>query len=259
MNKRFIFTVDDNIRFLKELTNGGCGSLFSHPYMAMYKRLHKMFGLKVQLNLFYRCEDFALSAMSDKFISEWKENSDWLKLSFHSKMENHRPYENSDYSEVYKDCAATNREIIRFAGADSLAKTTTIHYCVATNDGLRALSDCKLAGLLGLFGTPDEPRTSYGLEEHNAEKIRCGDTVFESGIFFSGIDIVLNNFETEEILNQLDKLKQRNTVKVMIHEQYFYSDYPAYQKDFEQKLFATFSKLSEDGRKSMFFEEITKK
>ena len=35
--KEFCFTVDDNIRFLKELSEGNERSLFSHPYPAMYE------------------------------------------------------------------------------------------------------------------------------------------------------------------------------------------------------------------------------
>ena len=83
--KRFCFTVDDNIRFLKEITERKYGSLFEHPYLAVYKRLHDELGLKVQLNLFYRTieGDFNLSQVTDKYYNEWKQNADWLKLSFH--------------------------------------------------------------------------------------------------------------------------------------------------------------------------------
>ena len=58
--KSYCFTVDDNIRFLKEVTQNPKGSIFEHPYMAMYQRLHQRFGLKVQLNLFYKMPGFDL-------------------------------------------------------------------------------------------------------------------------------------------------------------------------------------------------------
>ena len=50
MKKTFCFTVDDNIRFLKEIAEKNYKSIFEHPYLAMYKRLHEDFDLKVQLN-----------------------------------------------------------------------------------------------------------------------------------------------------------------------------------------------------------------
>ena len=140
--KNFCFTVDDNIRCLKELTRGNYDSIFEHPYLAVYKRLHKRFDLKIQLNLFYEDLEFDLSEMTDRYAKEWKKCSDWLKLSFHSRLENVRPYISSGYDEVYQDCNNVQREICRFASPLSLGKTTTVHYCQATTEGLRALKDC---------------------------------------------------------------------------------------------------------------------
>jgi len=256
MKKSFVFTVDDNIRFFKEITERKYKSIFEHPYLAMYKRLHERFGLKVQLNLFYSCDGFTLADMDDSYLNEWKNCSDWLKLSFHSRLENHRPYENSAYDEVYGDCADVNREILRFAGPSSLAKTTTLHYCQATKDGISAMRDNGVLGLLGLFGTPDNPRTSYGLNEEKASKIRNGEIAKENGVAFSGIDIVLNKFTSQKILDVLSDMKARESVRVMIHEQYFYPDYEYYQMDFEEKISRTFEALFTDGRESVFFEEL---
>ena len=254
--KFFCFTVDDNIRFFKEITERGYGSIFEHPYLAMYKRLHERFDLKVQLNLFYRCDGFDLSMMSDAYKNEWAENADWLKMSFHSELENVRPYENSGYDEVKRDCENVHNEILRFAGEASLAKTTTVHYCATTREGLRALKDCGVDGLLGLFGNDLSPRTSYGLSNEIADKIRLGEFVPDDGIAFAGIDIVLNSFSEQLILEQLDGLLERNIIKVMIHEQYFYPDYFNYQPDFEKKLTAIFLRLYEEGYQSSFFENI---
>jgi len=72
----------------------------------------------------------------------------------------------------------------------------------------------------------------------------------------SSIDIVLNCFSTEEILEQLMRMRQRNGIRVMIHEQYFYEDYRDYQPEFEEKLRSTFSFFSEHGYQSSFFESL---
>ena len=69
----FIFTVDDNIRFLRDLTEHTYNNIFDHPYLAVYKRLHDRFGLKVQLNLFYRMENFDLSMMTARYAAQWQE------------------------------------------------------------------------------------------------------------------------------------------------------------------------------------------
>jgi hypothetical protein len=253
--KTFCFTVDDNIRCLKEITENHYVSIFEHPYLGMYKRLHEKYGLKIQLNLFYETEGFSLSDMTDRYKDEWKTESDWLKLSFHSRIENLRPYKDSGYDEVFTDCGNVQREIVRFASAASLGKTTTVHYCLATKEGLRALKDNGVVGLLGLYGTEDKPRGSYQNTIDEGDKIRRGETVHCDGVSYAGIDIILNLFSKEEILSQLNELKGRELVKIMIHEQYFYSDYPWYQPDFEEKIGAAFELLRENGFESAFFEE----
>ena len=201
MTKSFCFTVDDNIRCLKELTEGNYGSIFEHPYLSVYKRLHERYGLKVQLNLFYETDGFDLSDMTDRYIDEWRSSSDWLKLSFHSRIENECPYENSGYDKVFTDCKNVHREIVRFASLPALGKTTTVHYCLATKEGLRALKDNGVQGLLGLYGKKDAPRVSYQSTQEECELIREGEIVLSDGIGYTGIDIVLNSFSKESILD----------------------------------------------------------
>lgn len=254
--KTFCFTVDDNIRFLKEIVEKNYQSIFEHPYLAMYKRLHKEFNLKVQLNLFYRMEGFDLSQMSSAYYSEWEQNSDWLKLSFHSDFENVKPYELSGYDEVYRDCKKVNDQITRFSSPVTLAKTTTVHYCLTTTEGVKALTDNNVLGLLGLFGDKENPRTSYCLSETETIRIRNGETLRSGEMSFASIDIVLNSFSKESILAKLEDMTNRNCIRVMIHEQYYYTDYKGYQTDFEDKLRATFSFLNERGYKSNFFEDL---
>lgn len=254
--KTFCFTIDDNIRFIKELSESGAKSLFDHPYPAMLRRLHERFGIKIQLNLFYRMEGFDLSQASDRYQKEWQDNADWLRLSFHSDRENVRPYETANYHEVFGDCMAVHNEILRFAGPLSLAKTTTVHYCRTLPEGTRALADCGVKGLLGLFGTPEKPVTSYSLDTPTADAIRQGEIVTRDGVAFAAIEMIINSVKLENIRQTLALLVSRETLRVMIHEQYFYPDYRAYQPDFEEKLNLVFSILQENGYQNRFFEDM---
>lgn len=253
--KNFCFTVDDNIRFFRELMETRPASIFDHPYLAMYRRLHEKFGLKVQLNLFYKEGDFELPQMTDAYRQQWQENAHWLKMSFHSEWENVKPYAFSGYREVYDHCKAVNDQILRFAGPDVLGKTTTVHYCRTTNEGLDAMADNGYKALLGLFGTPEEPRCSYSAPEELSARIRAGELLPYRGVIMAPIDIVLNLFSAESILAQLENMKDRRQINVMIHEQYFYPDYMAYQPEFEAKLEATFTWFQSHGYESSFLQE----
>ncbi|MBQ8882545.1 MAG: hypothetical protein IJY70_04035 [Clostridia bacterium] len=252
---KFCFTIDDNIIFLRDLTTKNYASIFDHPYLAVMKRLHEKYGIKVQFNLFYLMDGFDLSMATDKFKAEWESCADWIKFSFHSKMENVRPYENSAYDEVYDDLTAVNEQILRFAGEKSLAKSTTVHYCVTTSGGLKALKDGGVTGLLGLFGTTDNPRTSYSIDQNNASLIRSGETVGIDGISYGAIDLIINSKSLDDNIAFIKTILGRKVIKVMIHEQYFYPDYFAYQPDFEQKLDRIFDILTKNGYESEFFED----
>lgn len=254
--KTFSFTIDDNIRFLKEIMEQNCKSLFDHPYTAMLKRLHERFHLKIQLNMFYTTNGFDLTQMSDRYAREFKECSDWLKMSFHARGAIQRLYENAGYDEVSRDCQAVHREILRISSPLSLAKTTTIHFCATNDEGVKALADNGVEGLLGLFGSDARPRVSYNVEESIAKKLRRGEIEKDRGVAFAGIDLVVNAVEQEEILPMLTKLLSHDTVRVMIHEQYFYEDYERYQPNFEEKLSIAFDMLCKNGYQSLFFEEM---
>lgn len=254
--KRYCFSVDDNIRFFKELAEGGYESIFDHPYLAVYKRLHDKLGLKVQLNLFYSSDGFDLSGMSDGYREEWTECSSWLKMSFHSRCENYRPYEYSGYDEVYGDCHAVHEQILRFAGEQSLAKTATVHYCLTTEEGVRALKDNGVQGLLGLYGVGGSPLNSYSTPDDAALAAKAGEVICRDGMAFAGMDVILNSHDGDGIIAVLSERCERECVKVMIHEQYFYPDYPAYQPDFEEKLERTFVFLRDNGYISAFLEDV---
>ena len=257
--KSFCFTIDDNIRCLREIAQGKLKSIFDHPYLSLWRGLHEEYGAKVQLNLFYndRDVDFNLSRFPDAYKSEWQKNAGWLKLSFHSKANDYRPYEQSGYDEVYKDCKQVHEEILRFAGSECLAKTTTIHFVRMTVEGVKAVQDLGVQGLLGEFGTDEKPRTPYDCDLADSALGRTGAIVYRNGMAHAGIDCILNKYTIEEILSCLESLKGREFIRIMIHEQHFFSDYPQYyQPDFREKVFGAVAKLRENGYESKFFEEL---
>lgn len=254
--KKFCFTVDDNIRFLQDLSQKDYSCIFDNEYLAVYKRLHDKFGIKVQLNLFYKTSDWDISQTTDRFVNQWQANADWLKLSFHSQQESSMPYIESDYDEVFSDCYAVNEQILRFAGAHTKASTTTVHYCYLTKGGEKAILDCGYFGLLGLYGSSEKPRKSYTTSVQNFPALQSGKVVLENGFAYKAIDVVLNSFTPTEIKRRLNELENNDFVSVMIHEQYFYKDYFNYQPDFEEKLTLAMKILTEQNRDCVFFEEL---
>lgn len=246
------FSVDDNIWILRDLSKGNYSSLFDHPYLALYRSLHEKYGAKFQFNIYYETEDFDLSQMTDRFKAEWIANSNWLRLSFHARADAPPfPYAESSYEEAFEDCTRVNSEIIRFAGEETLDLFTTIHYCQASPDAVRAFRDAGLKGLVGLF-TPEQ--SCYGLlfKEFN-EPYKYDEC---SGLYYFVNDMIVNLYPLESIVALLEKVYHKEFIEVMIHEQYFYKDFHMYQPDFAAKVETCIKHLTDEGRKSVFLDEL---
>ena len=245
------FSVDDNIRVLKELTEGEYTSVFKHPYLKMYKDIHEKYGTKFQLNVYLETDGFDLSMMTDRYKAEWEANSHWLRFSFHSRADAPEyPYRDSGYEEVYRDCSAVHREIIRFAGEKCLSYFTTIHYCQASPDAIRALKDCGIRGMVGLYKMDD----CYGRHFDKFDMPFVYDE--DMGMYLFCNDIILNLYSLDGVETVLREDDHKPFTEVMIHEQYFYEDFFAYKKDFYDIVETAVKHQIAIGRKSVWLEEL---
>lgn len=245
------FSVDDNIRFLRELTEGGYASVFDHPYMKMYRDLHEKYGTKFHLNLFYTMDGFDLTMVTDRFKDEWSANSHWIRFAFHSYSDAPPfPYKDSEYDRVFDDCSRVHNEIRRFAGEECLSYFVTVHYCQASPEAIRALRDCGVRGLLGLFKDAD----CYGRHFDDFSMPYVYDE--ELGMYLFCNDIILNLYSANDVVDKLREDDGKQFTEVMIHEQYFYPDFFAHKPDFVNIMHATVRHLTNLGRVSVFLEDI---
>ncbi len=149
MAKKTYFFIDDVIWCMRDITRQKPASIFDVPFMSMLKKAHDLYGLTVQLNLFYRTDffygsdEFTLADMTDAYKAEWEANADWLKLAFHAKQEfPDYPYVNASYADVKADYEAIINEIKRFAGERSIAHAVVPHWLPISKEGCQALYDC---------------------------------------------------------------------------------------------------------------------
>ena len=149
MKKTTYFFIDDVIWVMRDLTRKRPASMFDNPFLAHLKEAHDKYGLKVQLNLFYRTDffygndEFTLSDMTDAYKAEWEEASDWLTLAFHAKQEfPDYPYVNASYEDVKANYELIVGEIKRFAGEKSVSRVLCPHWLPVSRMGCHALRDC---------------------------------------------------------------------------------------------------------------------
>lgn len=262
---KYRLSLDDNIWFLKDLSvnSGKYKSIFENPYLGLLKEVHDTYGTKIHINIFYQTDGFNLSQLTTAYKNEWKENAGWLRLSFHALQEMpDRPYLNAGYEEVKRDCAKVQHEIRRFAGEELMSPVTTLHWGEARVEGSRALRDAGYTTQVGYFNVDNDlSPVSYYLDveqrRHLSKRAIWRDN--KEGITFVRISQVINLFPLEQIVPMLEEVKKdprrSEFIELMIHEQYFYPHYEAYQPDFRQKVLTAVKWAVDNGYKPAFLEE----
>jgi len=255
--KKYRFSIDDNINVFKDLAKNNYSSLFENEYLAFLKSAHEKYGTKIQLNVYYKMDGFNLSEMPERYKEEWESVSDWLRLSFHAYCDESR-YKDCDYDTMKKDVDLVHNEIIRFAGERSLSYYTTLHYVACPKEGVLAMKDAGIKGLVGIYDTDEAPRIPYHLtaEESHYMRRNCFYKDEETGVMFMRNDITLNMYKMDNLLEALEEHNGCEFYEMMIHEQFFYPDFKWYQGDFEEKVLFAIKYLVENGYEPAFFEEI---
>jgi len=161
--KNAFFYIDDVIWLFRDLTRQRPAKLFDNPFLAVLREAQDRYGLKVQLNCFYRtdffygADEFTLAEMTDDYKAEWQANKGWLRLGFHSLQEfPDYPFINADYGDVVEVVGSIKREITRFAGEDVFATGGVCHWGCVSKDTCRALEDLGITVLCSHCGTRRE-------------------------------------------------------------------------------------------------------
>ena len=157
--------IDDVIWLFRDLARQRPKSMFEHPFLATLKSAHDRYGLKVQLNCFYRTDvfygmdEFSLAEMTAAYKGEWQASKDWLRLGFHAYQEfPDYPFINASYADVAKVFDRICGEVRRFAGDGVFTFALVGHWLPVSKAGCRALKDRGVK----LIASTDGTRYEYG-------------------------------------------------------------------------------------------------
>ncbi|NUP98435.1 MAG: hypothetical protein HUU35_01135 [Armatimonadetes bacterium] len=269
--RRYRFSTDDNIQFLKDLAGQPYRSLFENDYLAFWRDLWRTYGTRVQHNIYW-CEPggFDLRQMPDRYRAEFADNAEWLHLTFHAEQdEPAMPYLAAGYEQLGRDFDKVTEQIIRFAGESVLSPFTTVHWGEATYEGCLALRDRGIQGLAGYCHVSETPtgerppgaRVSYYLSAAEARHLGARDAwrCHRSGLWFVKHDIVCNTMPPAAVRPHLDAVysnpHRRELMEAMVHEQYFCPFLRHHQPDVRQRVTECVAWLAEHDYRSVFYEE----
>jgi hypothetical protein len=260
---RYRMSTDDNIWFLRDIAQKGYESIFENPYLQFWRDMHRKYGAKVHFNIYYETEGFNLSRMPERYRGEWQKNRDWIRLTFHARANDpDRPYIHAGAEQIRRDYRLVTREIERFAGKELLSPVTTVHWGETTREGALALRREGIRIMPGYFQFRDgKPAVSYYLDAARTHYLSGRDywKDTETDIIFVRHDIVLNTVALEKIVPFLERTAadphQAEIMELMIHEQYFYPDYRAYELDFRLRVERALEWVTRKGYRPVFYSQ----
>jgi hypothetical protein len=263
-NPRYRFSIDDNSFFLRDVAQKGYRSLFDCWYLRMLRDLHRKYGVKYTVNIYYTTgPDFILPQFPDRYRGEWRDNAHWLKLAFHAHADKpDRPYQDAPPEKLLADFDQVAAEIHRFAGEEAYAPPTVIHWGMTRQSALAPLATRGVRVLSANFiKAGNHYDINYRFDDDISAYAACHDAWkdFRSGIVFSRIDIVCNNVPVDRIVPTLEpQIHDPNTAEIMdlfTHEQYFWPFYQVYLPDHPQRIETAIRWVTEHGFKPVFFHE----
>ncbi len=259
---RYRFSTDDNVWFLHDLADhqDEWHSIFDQFYLAFWREMHRRYGAKFQFNIYYhddfRPGDFTLPKLSDKFKSEWQENADWLRLTFHAYANEPRdPYINCTYEEMAHDYRLVTDEIVRFAGAELVSPYTTRRGRTGGNlhpRRERLASELLFHRRAGRAHEPAGLLAGHGgasvvpPARHHPKRLSIGADPPAAGRDRRG---------PPPVRGDRDDDPRAEVIEMMIHEQYFWPDFRGHQPDAQDKVIAGLEWLAERGYKSVWYED----
>jgi len=263
------FSVDDNIIFLEDLAKGGHASLFDQPYLGFWREMHERYGARVQLNIHgKRSTGFSLDQLPETYKSEWVDNADWLRLTFHQMEDPKGPfsYDDSTYEEAKRDYLQVTEEIVRFAGPELVSPFTTIHHAAGTKDVCRAWRDCGVKGLIAATWLRPDGQFHHGYYLDDAQVAEVGRRGIlkdeETGLQFISHDVPLHRSDSsadavvERVQSILADPDHWPHVKVIHEEWALVPSDPNFVPDAKERTEAVLSFLHSSGIRPVFFEEI---
>ena len=273
--KRYNFFIDDNSFFLTDIHHQGPRSLFDHFYLGFLQRMHREYGTKFTLNLFYHNDhhDFTVSDFPDRYRGEWQDNADWLKLSFHAHSEfPGRPYGQPDGRKLAADYDRMQAEVARFAGEETFYPPVVIHWAMVHPRAIPVLVERGVKVLTGGFiGEPapaDEPdiqfRTAdigYFQDTETALYLEQKRVLydFEQGLAFSKTVFCANSVPLSAVLPRMEAACHspvyRDTLSLATHEQYSFDYYGNYLPDHLERIETALRYVTEQGYQPILFND----
>lgn len=224
--KQAHLSIDDCTKCFKELKENQYKSIFEVSLFKILQELNSLYDAKFTLYCWSVKSKFKISSLDDSYKKEFEENTEWLKIGFHSSAEfNYLEQSHLGRTELefYNTVSDFNNTIIKIAGKRSLTDKIRLHYYSATHNEIEFLKNNGIKELL----TSHDGRRSYMLTEMQQNYIDCNGYLKEKNMSYVKSDLCIDNIED---IGYINKLIERQRITLFSHEVYFQRDLLKWKK-----------------------------
>ncbi len=216
------FSVDDTINIFKDLTKNQnkYNTMFKNNTLKYLKKMHDIYGVKVTLYCFFQdiTDGFTLEKCTDKFKNEFQQNSNWLKLGFHTKNANIN-YKDFDDENIYDDYKKMMEEFYRITGEKNcIDSCIRLQNYAGTYDNIKKIIDKNIENGVQILLSADDDRENYYLSEEQNFILNRNEYYIDDymGISFIKTDIRLENIN--DVNEEFKKNNGEEQIIVFSHE-----------------------------------------
>ena len=247
-DKIFHLSFDDVIQCFEDISENEYDSLFENSTFAWMKNVHDKYGVVISCYVYYEKEKFNLSQCTDKYRTEFANNSDWLRFGFHT-INADTSYEEGI---IIDDYNKTITELERIVSTQAIDNVIRLQSFKGSYDGMNELIRTAHEPVIG-FLTADDKRKSYYLETEDNNYIYCHDVLKKENCYFISTDL-----RVEYITDVNQKLKelstdawnnQLNYLEIFSHEW-------ALSVEVRENIEKICKYAAENGYKFQFFEDV---
>ncbi|MBR2373656.1 MAG: hypothetical protein IKA87_05445 [Lentisphaeria bacterium] len=273
---RYNFFIDDNSFFWTDIIRNKPRSLFDHFYLEFLESMHRKYGTKFTLNLFYRndhefCE---LKDFPESYKGEFSDNADWLRMSWHAYSEfPDRPYQNAAAEKVASDYDLIKSEVCRFAGEQSFIPPVAAHWSMIRPDGMAELVKRGVKVMTSQFINPktsleEAQRSSHlcdiGFFQNLRESLYLSQKHllydFNAAILYLRGTLICNYWTPERIIDIINSTAgnaalRHEILSLETHEQYTFPNYFNYLPDHMERMETAIRRATELGYEPVWFAE----
>ena len=183
-------------------------SIFDNSFFSYLKRLHDIYGCVFSCYCYLTNETYDIENVTNKFTSEFKENSSWLKFGFHSRNTSIN-YANETSENATADYNKFITNIIRICGTyEAVDVIPRLHNFAGNTDSLIAMRDCE-CGIKGVLGA-DDTRQNYNLSSADGSYLFNHERFFDGStqLHYITTDIRLERDDTDSVIASINNCEK---------------------------------------------------